>query len=98
MSYQFQTSLPAYLEIRPNIGRKQSQVLEAIANITEHTRRACNDREIAKYLNWPINTVTNRRGELLKLGRIYDAGVFKDLVTGRRTHFWKVAEQQLKIF
>jgi hypothetical protein len=96
--YQYQTSLPAYESIKPNLGHKQLKVLEAIVNITEGIRRGCNDREIAKYMNLPINTITPRRNELVALGRIYECGKFRDDVTGRKTCYWKPVQNQLSFF
>jgi hypothetical protein len=98
MSYQYETSLPAYKEAKINLNYKQKKVLEAIINITTGIRRGCNDREIQKYLGWPINTITNRRGELLKLGRIYEVGKYLDDVTGRKTCYWKPVQNQLSFF
>jgi hypothetical protein len=98
MSYQYETSLPAYKEAKINLNYKQKKVLEAIINITTGIRRGCNDRETAKYLGWTINTVTPRRGELQKAGKIYEVGKFRDDVNGRKVMYFKPTENQLSFF
>lgn len=98
MSYQYETSYPAYQEIKPFTGKKQQQVLDVIDTYYKAYRRPCNDRIIAVILKIPINTVTPRRNELLTLGKIYEVGKFKDDVTGRRTSFWKIVDHQISMF
>lgn len=85
MSYDYQTSLPAYQEAKKKLGDKQLAVYKIINASTR-----CNDRMIAEALNWPINTVTPRRNELVINGYIESAGVFKDGVTGRKVNYWKI--------
>lgn len=59
-------SFVAFWGTQPKIGRKQSEVLEAIIELG-----TCSDSEICEYLKakyplekWAINKITNRRGEL----------------------------------
>lgn len=68
-----QTSLLAYLEVKPNLGQRQNDVLNAIMFLGK-----CTDQQIMKHLGWPINCITNRRGELLKKGLIKEAGLIKN--------------------
>lgn len=83
MSYDYQTSLPAYQEAKVNINQKQKKVLSAIDRL-----KPCNDMRIANFLGWPINTVTPRRLELLEKGLIASAGKKKDPSTGRTVNYW----------
>jgi len=85
------TSLEAYRSLE-NISNKQQIVLRAIKRLG-----TCCDRQIAEYLHWPINRVTPRRGEILDMGLVEDAGTRKD-ITNRTVTFWKVAEKQLRLF
>lgn len=75
------TSLEAYRGVKLN--KNQRVVYEAVQDIYP-----CSDKDIAKYLNWPINSVTPRRGELFKKEKITDAYIAKDQ-TGRKVTFWK---------
>ena len=95
MSYQYQTSLPAYHEAKEGLNDKQQKVYTAINEIG-----ICNDRMITEYLGWPINTVTPRRGELLTLGKIRELKKDKDPLTNRTTSWWVVTKiiQQAKLF
>lgn len=57
-----QTSVEAFIEILPRIGDRQDQVLEYLGWVGEST-----DRMIAASIKLPINCVTGRRNELVKL-------------------------------
>lgn len=78
-----QTSLLAYVNALENLGQKQFTVLKAIDSLG-----VCNDKQIADYLNWPINRITPRRLELRKMGLIKEIDVRKDSDTGRKTIFY----------
>lgn len=82
--YDYQTSLPAYQEAIENIGAKQKAVLQAIEKLG-----VCCDHQIAEYLDWPINRVTPRRGELVDNGHVQIAFRGKDFETNRTVNFWK---------
>jgi len=56
------TSLLAYAEVLENLGEKQSKVYAAIREL-----KSCNNKMIARKLNWNINCVTGRVNELRKL-------------------------------
>lgn len=79
-----ETSLLAYEEVKPN--RKTTH--EIILNLLKITIRPPSNSEIAKSLGWPINRVTPRVNELVKLGKLVDAGKRKCTVTGRLVHTW----------
>ena len=80
-------SLAAYRSV--DLGRRQRQVLDAIAEMFSQGWRPC-DQDIAAYLRWPINTVTPRRGELVEAGHVIKGGD-KEGPTGRRVSWWKLA-------
>lgn len=57
------TSLQAYDTIKPHIGNKQKQVLDALVALKGNAT----NQEIATYLKWPLHHVTPRTGELIKM-------------------------------
>jgi len=61
------TSLDAYNEIAPTLGKRQQLVLKAI----KRASRAVSNRELAKYLGLEINQITPRVNELVKLGLVF---------------------------
>lgn len=67
------TPLFAFEDAKIGLNEKQQKVLEAIISLGK-----CYDRQIADYLKWPINCVCNRRGELLKMGKIECLGLTKN--------------------
>jgi hypothetical protein len=81
MSYDYQSSLPAFKELGKD--RCREIVFKAICTIG-----ICNDRELADYLNWPINRITPRRGELVQLGFIMQEKKQADPETGRKVSYW----------
>ena len=82
------TSLEAYNEIKSELGKKQLEVLLAIRE-----REPCNNRTIAKYLNWEINRVTGRVNELNLEGLIQAGAKIMDYDTGRSTWAWTLTEK-----
>ena len=79
------TSLDAWADVRSRLGDRQESVMTAL----EIAEQPLCDVELSERLGWPINRVTPRRGELVDLGLVEDAGVEK--WRGRRRHFWRVA-------
>lgn len=80
-----QTSLETYfMAVKPNLGRRQHQVLEALEEICP-----ANNQEIALHLGWPINSITPRVLELRKKGRVEEAYKQKN-AQGRTTIYWQV--------
>ena len=65
-----QTSLNAYSIAKEKLGQHQHAVLNAIRLLGEAT-----DKEISRTLNWPINCITPRRLELLRLGLVEECGI-----------------------
>lgn len=80
--YDYVSSLPAY---RENKDFCRQQVFIAIRKL-----QPCTDKQIAEYLNWPINRVTGRRGELVESGIIVMDRKDKDTATDRLVSFWQI--------
>lgn len=83
-----QTSLYAYAQLiwEPlELADRQKKVYAVIRNYD-----AITDRQISMILNWPINTVTPRRGELVKLGVIQKCGCTLNEKTHRPELLWGV--------
>lgn len=83
-----QTSILAYRQIENKLGPRQKLVLEALEEIAP-----ANDKQLAEHLRWPINTVTPRRGELLKKQKIVEAYTGID-TSGRKAIYWKPKEAE----
>jgi predicted ArsR family transcriptional regulator len=77
------TSREAYNSL-DRLNEKQKAVLQIIRK-----HQPCTDQQIAAILQWPINRVTPRRGELEKKGVIVDAGKTKTS-SGRQAHVWRI--------
>jgi hypothetical protein len=86
------TTLKAYEILRPDINRRQSQVMLVLRLLGQ----ACN-YELSQYLKLPINVVTPRILELRQQGRVIEAGRRRS-PTGRQAIYWKIAEQQELLF
>ena len=77
-----QTSLLAYEELnKGGLSVRQTSVLRAIKRCG-----VVSDKSLANVLNWPINCVTPRRGELVKAGVVVEVGVA--LENGRKVLVW----------
>lgn len=79
------TSLEAYFgEIKPDLGRRQTEVLEMF------TRGSFTNAELAFAMNLPINSITPRVFELRQKGLIVEDCVRKCKSTGRNAKVWKI--------
>ncbi len=87
------TSLLAYIEVVPTLGRRQNEVL----GLFEHNPgRAFTNAEIGRELGWEINTVTPRVKELRDRGVLEEKGERLCSRTGRRAKAWgKVTRETL---
>lgn len=79
-----QTSLEAYRSIVNDLSKKQAQVFRCFQGTQPLT-----DKELARILNWPINCITPRRGELAERQMIRPEGFTIDPGTGRKCIRWK---------
>lgn len=86
-----QTSLRVYFgEVKPKLGDHQLKVLTAL----QMSKRPVCDRELADYLGWPINTITNRRGELVAMEKVEEAFKAKYPKTNRLVSYWQVVKDK----
>ena len=88
MTLTCQTRLESYRKMQPHLAKRRREVYNYIL---EETRKgnSVTDREIAKGLGRPINTVDNRRGDLVKMGLVVAYGCKFDVETRRRAVAWK---------
>jgi hypothetical protein len=86
MGYDQTTSGTAYRET-PAQTRDycRQQVFIAIRKL-----QPCTDKQIKEYLQWDINRVTPRRGELVEDGLVVMAMKAEDPGTGRTVNWWKI--------
>lgn len=81
------TSLTAYInKIKPSLGERQKAVYMEILKGNSLT-----NSEIAASLNAPINTITPRTNELVKMGRVEMDTKRTCRVTGRTAIAWRTA-------
>ena len=87
MPYDFISSKPAFDSNKHGKDYCRQMVFIAIRKLGP-----CNDRELSEHLQWPINRITPRRGELMKKGLIVFDGKRKDPNTTTKVpvSYWKV--------
>ena len=91
-----QTSLLAFQEQLPRLGRRQLEVLKAIRDLNLHGIHPT-DREIAKILGYADpNKVRPRRHELMEYGIIVEAGKKICPVSGKLAITWKISSRVLE--
>lgn len=73
-----ETSIQAYHEEQPNIGRRQMQVLQAFK-----AYGPMNNRIVAARLDLPVNQITPRTFELRNMGLLREVGKCRDQFTGK---------------
>lgn len=95
MPYDIHTSLPAYHEHKQGKDYCRQIVLSTIGKL-----QPCTDKQISEFLNWPINRVTPRRGELVSDDKVTKAKTDKDPSSGRTVNYWEVKNsvKQAKLF
>jgi len=71
------------------IGKRQQQVLDLFHNCTNID--LFNNREISVMLKLPINSVTPRVNELVKMGKLVEYKKMRDAVSNRLSIFWRLA-------
>ena len=80
-----QTSLEAFVRIRPRISPNQRIVLDVI----EKSVFGITNMEIAVFLGWSVNRVTPRVNELVIDNRVFSCCVRNCFITGYKAHAWK---------
>ena len=78
------------------IGRRHKQILNLFewandAFWDNSSNRYFNNREMSEMLGLPINSVTLRVNELVKMKRLVKYDKMKDLITDRLTTYWKLS-------
>ena len=81
------TSLEAYTELLYTLGEKQQTILHTIKKYPNTS-----NHDIARILQWEINTVTPRVYELREMGYVLENGEKTDRLTGRRCMRWIAAQ------
>jgi predicted transcriptional regulator len=71
--------------VKPKLSDTQKEVYEAARMMN----RPFTDKQLADFMNWEINCITPRRGELVKKGLIRDSGKV-DMSKGRPATLWEI--------
>ena len=88
-----QTSLIAYKELVNDVERLNRQQLLVYHVIGLSPQ---NDKQICGLTGLPINVVTPRRGELVKMGLVVEAFKDKCPFTGRLSTFWRMNRKEME--
>lgn len=78
------TSLIAYIEIKPHIGKQEKLIYDTIKE-----NEIINDREIAEISGVEKSSVCGRRNMLVKKGYIQISYIARDEKTGKKTIYWE---------
>lgn len=81
------TSLDAFTEIKPTLGKRQQKVYNAIKQLGSPS-----NLEIANYLQLPINQVTPRTNELVKMNKVEFAEKRQCKISKMKVMTWKITE------
>lgn len=79
------TSLDTYQQIKLELGDRQKMVLETIRILGCPT-----NLELSKYLNIPINQITPRTNELVKLGIVTECEKRECSISHRTVYSWRI--------
>ena len=85
------TSLLAWNEVKHTLGPRQSAVLSVL-----ETKGPCNNLEIARYLELPINSITPRCKELRLKGLVCEREQRPCSITGRQSIIWEVKQERVQ--
>ena len=88
-----ETSVKAYYEELPKVGKRQQLILNTLRV------RDMTNRELAAFVNLPINSVTPRCKELRELGLVVEKGKVEDPITKKTVTIWGLPSfGQLQLF
>ena len=78
------------------IGRRHRQILNLFEWANDAfwdncSNRYFNNREISEMLNLPINSITPRVNELVKMGKLVEHKKMRDAVSNRLSIYWRLA-------
>tara|TARA_R110000744_G_scaffold347100_1_gene452638 strand:+ start:267 stop:527 length:261 start_codon:yes stop_codon:yes gene_type:complete len=82
------TSLSAYQEIKIELGKRQQLVYDMIKKLGCPT-----NLEISKFSKVPINQITPRTNELVKLGFVVECEKRECSVSGRTVWSWRIKNE-----
>lgn len=83
------TSIQAFGDIQPRIGEKQQVVVNALIRFGPMT-----NTEIAHRTKNPINTITPRTNELVKMGIVAEIDRRSCKITGKKAIVWSYVDQE----
>lgn len=89
---QRNTAVQSYYSIIDSLPERRREVFYALRSLG----KACN-MDIAEYLNLPINRVTPRVNELVKIGVVVESHRAINPKTDKRVIYWKVKEREERI-
>ncbi len=85
-----ETSRLAYQTlVLPTLGARQMAVFKKLAEKTNWT-----NAELAEALYWPINTITPRVNELVKMGYVRHAETRDCKMTGHKAKAWEIVPKE----
>ena len=79
-----QTSLEAYSRIKKELGSRQQEIFDCFEG-----NGSCTNLEVSKMIGVPINCVTPRTNELVKLGLVIEDEKRNCNVSGRKSISWR---------
>ena len=85
-----QMSIRAYQGIQTKLGEKQRALLDVLKNTTI----PLSNKDVARILRWPLNTVTPRMLELRVMGRVVCAGIARQ--DGENCFVWSFNEEHIE--
>ncbi len=80
-----QTSIEAYSRIKKELGKRQQEVYDGFLG-----NGTCTNLELSRLLGIPINQITPRTNELVKLGFVVEVEKRQCSVSGKKAIAWRV--------
>jgi|TARA_R110000744_G_scaffold346543_2_gene452071 DNA-binding MarR family transcriptional regulator len=80
-----ETSFDAFESIQDTLGKRQARVYGILKEQGE-----CSNMDISIKLSMPINQITPRTNELVKMGLVKNSGKKKDSITNRLVMIWDI--------
>ncbi len=80
-----QTQIDSFHDVKKSLGKRRAEVLDAIKILKNPT-----NTEISSHMKIPINQVTPRTNELVKLGLVIADGKVECSITHRTVMAWSI--------
>ena len=80
-----QTSIEGYSRIKKELGKRQQEVYDGFLG-----NGTCTNLELSRLLGIPINQITPRTNELVKLGFVVEVEKRQCSVSGKKAISWRV--------